>query len=171
MNNKETVTQADLMTIIEDFITKSAGLSFSKGFDGAISIFQKSDAKTIEVRRSDLVEVLARKDAEGKEFVQVNLSTGKKILLTESLVGFKPQPVADLDVTKLPKVVTTVDLVSVLEAIEESSSSEQPSTGDTEMLKKVFNSILLGGEEVGFDLSKERSWLRRLPTIITKASA
>src|SRR4051812_28637785 len=118
MDNKEIVTRADLLIIIEDFVSKSAGLTFSKGNDGVFSIVQKSDSKTMPMKSVELSEVLSRKDADGKEFVQINFVTGKKILLTDTLIGFKPSPVPDLDVTKLPKVVTTVDLVSVLEAIE-----------------------------------------------------
>lgn len=170
-NNKEMVTQHDLLTIIEDFIAKSAGLSLARGNDGDLAIQQKGDTKKIKVRRGDLIDVLARKDAEGKEFVQVNFSSGRKILLTDQLIGFKPLPVPELDITKLPKVVTTLDLLSVFEAIEESVTTMGGRPEDTETLKKVFQSILLGGEDVGFDLTTEKSWLRRLPAVSSKASA
>jgi hypothetical protein len=162
--NKELVTQHDLLSIIEDFIAKSQGLQLEKETSGSLAISQKGDSKKIKVKLTDLVDVLARKDAEGKEFVQVNFITGKKILLTDQLIGFKPFPVPDLDVSKLPKVVTTVDLLSVFEAIEDS-------TEEADTLKKVFQSILMGGEDVGFDLTTERTWLRRLPGVVPKASA
>jgi hypothetical protein len=168
--NKELVTQHDLTSIIEDFIQKSAGLKMVKPTDGEISISQKGDMKRINMKVAELVDVLARKDSEGKEFVQINFISGKKILLTDELIGFKPFPVPELDVTKLPKVVTTVDLMSVFEAIEEAvTSSSRPE--DADALKKVYQSILLGGEDIGFDLTTERSWLRRLPVITSKASA
>jgi len=170
-DNKELVTQHDLLTIIEDFISKSAGLLLAKGIDGDLAISQKGDAKKIKVRKGELIDVLARKDAEGKEFVQINFSSGRKILLTDQLIGFKPLPVAELDISKLPKVVTTLDLVSVFEAIEESVTTMGGRPEDTETLKKVFQSILLGGEDVGFDLTTEKSWLRRLPAVTSKASA
>ena len=95
----------------------------------------------------------------------------EKILLTDQLIGFKPWPVPELDISKLPKVVTTLDLLSVFEAIEESVTTMSGRPEDTDTLKKVFNSILLGGEDIGFDLTTERSWLRRLPAIPSKASA
>ena len=168
--NKELVSQHDLLSIIEDFVAKSGGLVIDKDDGGGVAISQKGDSKSIKVKTTELTDVLSRKDAEGKEFVQINFTTGKKILLTDQLIGFKPFPIPDLDVSKLPKVVTTVDLLSVFEAIEDAvSTASRPEEADT--LKRVFNSILLGGEDAGFDLSTERLWLRRLPGVISKASA
>ncbi len=172
MNNnaKEIVSQHDLLSVIEDYISKSAGLSVSKEVDGAFAISQKGDEKKLKIKLVELVDVLSRRDSDGKEFIQVNFVSGKKILLTDQLVGFKPMPVSDLDVTKLPKVVTTLDLLSVFEAIEESvTTTSRPE--DTETLKKVFHSIVLGAEDVGFDVTTERSWLRRLPAVTSKQSA
>ena len=169
-NDKEIVTQQDLLTVISDFVSKSTGLSLVHDTEGLVFISQKNDSKRIRFKKFELADVLVRADADGREFVQVNLSSGKKILLTDQLVGFKPLPVGDLDVTKLPKVVTTMDLLSVFEAIEDAISATIPQKEEAETLKRVFQSILTGGEDVGFDLSLERSWLRRLPTIITKSS-
>ncbi|MDZ4677838.1 MAG: hypothetical protein SGI74_10045 [Oligoflexia bacterium] len=171
-NDKEFVTQHDLMTIIEDFISKSAGLVLAKSNEGDVAICQKGDSKKIKVKSAELADVLVRKDADGKEFVQINFASGRKILLTDQLIGFKPFPVADLDVTKLPRVVTTLDLLSVFEAIEEAvTSASDGRAEETETLKRVFNSIILGGEEIGFDLTTERSWIRRLAVVGSKTSA
>src|ERR1017187_5916960 len=169
-SDHELVSQQDLLTVIEDFVSKSQGLSLVQDADGNITVAQKNDSKKLRFRRFELADVLVRKDGDGREFVQVNLASGKKILLTDQLVGFKPMPIGDLDVTKLPKVVTTMDLLSVFEAIEDAISSTMPQKEEAEALKRVFQSILQGGEDVGFDLSLERSWLRRLPSIITKSS-
>lgn len=174
MNNaKEVVTQHDLLSIIQDFVSKSSGLSANTNLEGEVVIGQKGDAKEIKLRKTDLLDVLVRKDSEGKEFIQVNLIEERKILLTDQLVGFKPHPITDLDVSKLPKVVTTLDLISVFEAIEEASAVNRTgvSSEDTETLKKVFQAILQGGEDVGFNLTMERSWLKRLPSVGSKASA
>jgi hypothetical protein len=171
-SEKELVTQQDLISIIEDFVSKCSGLTLIERNNGDFAISQRGDAKKIKIKKTDLVDVLVRKDGEGKEFVQVNLASGRRMLLTDQLVGFKPFNSADLESAKLPKVVTTLDLLSVFEAIEESVSSHT-SVGheDSETLKRVFNAILLGGEDIGFDLSTERSWLKRLPTITSKTSA
>ena len=172
-SDKEMVSQLDLLTIIEDFIGKSSGLSLTDKTNSDVSVWQKGDSKKIKIKKMELSDVLLRKDGEGKEFVQINLSTGRRILLTDQLVGFKPIPVAELDVAKLPRVVTTLDLLSVFEAIEESftaTNSTSPND-DSETLRRVFNAILLGGEDVGFDLSTERSWLKRLSIVPARASS
>jgi hypothetical protein len=86
-------------------------------------------------------------------------------------VGFKPTETFGLDMAKIPKVVTTPDLMSVFEAIEESMSSDIQNEHELEILKKVYQSILQGGELAGFDLKFERNWLSRLLASRIKASA
>ncbi|MCC6277309.1 MAG: hypothetical protein IT289_05280 [Oligoflexia bacterium] len=171
MSNKELVTSQDLISIIFDYVSKSSGLGWASKGDLDYTIIQKSDSKSVQIKKSELSDVLVRKDPEGREFVQINFVTGKKILLTDQLIGFKPQPFSDLDVSKLPRVVTTLDLLSVFEAIEESASTAEEKAEDTDMLKKVFNSILLGGEDIGLDLGVERTWLKRLAAVKIKTSA
>jgi hypothetical protein len=168
--DKEFVSQDELLTIIEDYISVSEGLSSKRSTEGHFTITQKGDARSLTLKAGELADVLTRKDAEGKTFVQVNFHGGRKILLTEQLIGFKPVPVNNIDITKLPKVVTTLDLLSVFEAIEESISTASPAD-ETEILKRVFQSILAGAEQAGFDLSNEKLWLKRLPTHTSKASA
>lgn len=155
---------------ILSFIGRTSGLTF-KRLGQHLEVSQKCDMKTLKVNVLELSEVLSRTDGDGKEFIQINLLDGRKILLTESLIGFKPFESLGLDMTKLPKVVTTPDLTSVLEAIEDALSSEWAPDNEVEVLKKVFNSILLGGELVGFDLHIEKKWLDRVVTSNLQASA
>ncbi len=129
---------------------------------GDIEIYQKADDRKIRFSTQDVNDVLNREDREGKAFVQVNFASGKKILLTDALVGFKPEPRANLDLNRLPKVVTTPDLLSVFEAIEEVINAEITNDEEVEVLKEVYQSILSGGESVGFDLKSERVWISRL---------
>jgi hypothetical protein len=154
---------------INDFVAKSAGLK-SRVEDTAIRIRQNTDGKTIAITIADLEEVIQRIDADGHMFLQVNFLSGKKILLTQNLIGFKPVPSRGLDLSKLPKVVTTPDLLSVVEAIEDSISSPPTQTDELDLLKRVFDSVLRGAEAVGFDITPERLWLQRLGRN-TKASA
>jgi hypothetical protein len=135
-----------------------------------MQILQHTDGKTISFPIVQLDEVIARVDGEGNAFLQVNFRSGKKILLTENLIGFKPAPSKGLDLGKLPKVVTTPDLISVVEAIEDSLGAPTP-TEEVDVLKKVFDSVLRGAEAVGFDLTPERMWLQRLGSNSNKASA
>ena len=94
----------------------------------------------------------------------------KKILITERLIGFKPAvrktgallagqgaPTKSTRATsKLPRVVTTPDLVSVLEAMEDAAESADR---DLTVLRELFDSIVRGAERAGFDVEKEKAWL------------
>lgn len=155
---------------IRDFISKSAGLKSSHSSPEKLDILQRTDGKTISFPIAELEEVISRVDADGTAFLQVNFESGKKILLTENLIGFKPVPCTGLDLNKLPKVVTTPDLLSVVEAIEDSMGTRGAGE-EVDVLKRVFDSVLRGAEAVGFDLTPERMWLQRLSHGTNKASA
>jgi hypothetical protein len=152
-----------LIERIKQFVSQSSGLSLDVTQD-SIDIHQKTDERTIKFKLEDLGDVLTREDKEGKSFIQVNFVTGRKILLTDTLIGFKPEPRASLDLSRLPRVVTTPDLMSVFEAIEEVMNSDGKNNEEVTVLKEVYHSILTGGEAVGFDLKSERVWLSRLLT-------
>ena len=156
---------------IKEFVSKSSGLrSRSQDGENTMHIAQSADGKGIIFSTADLEEVIQRIDSDGQMFLQVNFASGKKILLTQNLIGFKPAPSRGLDLSKLPKVVTTPDLLSVVEAIEDSITAQPTQTDELDVLKKVFDSVLRGAEAVGFDTTPERIWLQSL-TRKTKASA
>lgn len=155
---------------IRDFISKSTGLRSRLAEADRLHISQNADGKAIAFSVSDLEDVISRIDSDGHVFLQVNFLSGKKILLTQNLIGFKPAPARGLDLGKLPKVVTTPDLLSVVEAIEDSISAVPSQPEEIEILKKVFDSVLRGAEAVGFDTTPERLWLQQLARQ-TKATA
>ena len=150
------------MEIICNFIQTSPGLMAKAGHNGTICIQQRVDGKSLDLLSEDIEEVISRLDSDGHGFLQINFLDGQKILLTQRLVGFKPAPSPGLDMTKLPKVVTTPDLISVVEAIEDNLNSENSHPIELDILRKVFDSVVSGGEAIGFDLAKERDWLHRL---------
>ena len=127
-----------------------------------MKISQNTDGKGIAFFIADLEEVIARIDSDGHAFLQINFNSGKKILLTDNLIGFKPSPSRGLDLAKLPKVVTTPDLLSVVEAIEDSMTTDPAHVDEIDILKRVFDSVLRGAEAVGFDTTPERLWLQSL---------
>ena len=94
----------------------------------------------------------------------------KKLLLTDTLVGFKPMPLPGLDMRKIPKVVTTPDLIGVIEAIEDSLSSNV-SHEEMESLRQLFFSVIDGAEHVGFNLQQEKMWLNQIARNSGKATA
>lgn len=155
---------------INDFVAKSAGLRSRVADATLMQISQSTDGKGIAFAIADLEEVIPRMDSDGHVFLQVNFLSGKKILLTENLIGFKPVPSRGLDLGKLPKVVTTPDLLSVVEAIEDTMTSTPEQPEELDVLKRVFDSVLRGAEAVGFDITPERVWLQSLGRN-TKASA
>ena len=163
-------SKREQVTLISEFISKSAGLKSRLNEDKEIHILQNTDGKKIKFEIANLEEVISRVDADGQDFLQINFINGKKILLTENLIGFKPIPSTGLDLSKLPKVVTTPDLVSVVEAIEDTMASA-PNNDELDVLRRVFDSVLRGAEAVGFDLTPERLWLQRLSQNSNKASA
>lgn len=156
---------------IKTFVADSQGLSIvDSPLTDYMVIEQKMDRKRITINCFDLDEVMVRQDEAGKSFLQVNFTSGKKILITETLVGFRPLGLFGLDMEKIPKVVTTPDIQSVFEAIQEvlQSNDEQD---ELDVLRKVYDSVLCGGESVGFDLKEERKVLACLPSRMWTASA
>lgn len=160
----------DNFVVISTYIERTTGLQ-SKADGQQLSIFQKIDGRSIRFAIQSVEEVLTRQDAEGNEFLQVNFIDGKKILITEKLVGFKPAETQGLDLRKLPKVVTTPDLVSVVEAIEESVNSHGYKSEEIDVLRRVFDSVLHGAEAVGFEVGAERNWLNFIANVKYKPSA
>lgn len=159
--NPENEKQEQIGQILE-FVAKSSGLRSRTPDTEHLQISQNADGKMLNIAAADLEEVIHRVDSDGQVFLQVNFSNGKKILLTQNLIGFKPAPSRGLDLAKLPKVVTTPDLLSVVEAIEDSMSSTPTQPEELDVLKKVFDSVLRGAEAVGFDTTPERIWLQGL---------
>jgi hypothetical protein len=153
------------------FVDKSNGLSSKVTEGGYVTVQQQIDGKLFRFSFEELNEVLQRFDADGKQFIQVNFQSGNKVLFTDTLVGFKPRETVGLDMSKIPRVVTTPDLISVFEAIEDSLSSDLTPDHEIDILKKVFTAILHGGENAGFDLTFEKRWLARLVPGKFKASA
>lgn len=160
--------------LITKFVAEADGLELATDkIDEKVQfkIKQNSDGKEIRFTEDTIEEVLERHDSDGRSFLQVNFWSGKKVLLTDKLIGFKPLPLKGLDLRRLPKVVTTPDLVSVVEAIEDTLNMDQPKYEEVEVLRKVFDSVYRGAEEVGFDLSAEKTWLHCISSMRTKASA
>lgn len=139
--------------------------SFKYSFTGtSIEIIQSEDQKRIEIENERIEKVLVREDVDGSNFLQINFISGEKILITKALIGFKPHELNNFDASRIPKVVTTVDLISVSSAIEELFEAEETATSlaEIEVLKKIYQSILFGAEEVGFKISTEKRWLSRI---------
>ena len=170
MSQPSVSEQSGQVLQINDFVAKSSGLR-AREEAGSLEILQTTDGKVIVFPITQLEEVIQRIDADGGNFLQVNFTSGKKILLTQNLIGFKPAAARGLDLGKLPKVVTTPDLLSVVEAIEDSLSTAPEQKEEIDVLKKVFDAVLKGAEAVGFDTTSERVWMQSLSRPDQKANA
>lgn len=136
------------------------------GSDKNQVLLQTADGKSLQIKPQSIDSVLKRDDSEGNPFLQVNFINGSKVLLTKHLIGFKPSEGYGLNETRLPKVVTTPDLLSIIDVIADADDFDQ---NEFDVLRKVYLSILDGGEAVGFDLSRERQWLSQLNIFIATA--
>ncbi len=161
-----TTKQLELLQSILEFAMRSSDLEVEQLTLDQVRIRQKIDGHMLVIRASRLQDILMRNDADGRSFVQVNFHDGLKILITERLIGFKPAvrkvgtPTAGQGAptsnSKLPRVVTTPDLLSVLEAMEDAAESADR---DLTVLRELFDSIVRGAERAGFDVEKEKAWL------------
>ena len=163
--------QQEHMTEIVSFVERATGLKLVKESGSAVRIVQKADGKSVAFAPVDIEDVLFRSDTEAQEFLQINFSSGKKILVTRALIGFKPLALQGLDNAKLPRVVTTPDVLSVFEAIQDALHADDADEREVVLLKKVFEAVLAGGESVVFDLGVERSWLARIPNTLSRTAA
>jgi hypothetical protein len=170
--------QLELLLQISNFVGRSPGLRQDKRLEpvpaDSLLVRQTIDGKQLAILASALDDVLFRVDADGQDFIQINFSSGTKILLTGALIGFKPAKLPSTVPANLPKVVTTPDIVSVFEAMQEALHSGEGGAGakdDLALLRRVFEAVVSGGEAAGFDLAQERQWLGRIPTQQIRATA
>ena len=155
-------TTAPLVKSIVSFVSQSRGLRFLESGTDELIISQSIDGKYLTVNTNTITEVLPRKDSKKDLFLQVNFSDGKKVILTDNLIGFKPASYSDLDMNRLPKVVTTPDLISFIEVLEDSLYDTEVSMDEIKDVKQYFESVLIGAEAIGFNLICERVWIARL---------
>lgn len=160
--------QQKLVADILRFLKRSTGLQGAVAENGRLRVLQVADNKAIHLEILEIEDVIDRSDVAGEDFIQVNFRNGQKILLTHTLIGFKPRAPKGLDSTRVPRVVTTPDVVNVFEAIQDAVHISGPTSHEVSLLKKVYEAVISGGEAVGFNLSEERAWLSRISTSSTK---
>lgn len=167
MSSKHPQTAAPL-NLIYNFLDDSTNFDVDWN-NGDLRITQKIDSKSIVIPPTAVGEVLERQDTDGKNFLQINFSSQVKILITETLIGFKPAEIPTLDMNKIPKVVTTPDLVSVQQALQDCLYYDQ--FEDLEVLKKVYLAILSGAVKSGFPMEDESTWIQSFSSHQIKAAA
>ena len=165
-------TATESMDQILHFLESQSSFKFSMN-DLDLEITQKEDLKFIRFKLEMIERVIERVDYDGSQFIQINFTSGLKLLVTRNLIGFKPYEVVGFDTSKIPKVVTTVDLSSITKAIEDMSDDTDSVDSLTEMevLRKVYQSILFGALAVGFEMRSEKDWFTNYLLHLAPASA
>lgn len=163
--------QQKLVADVLRFLRVAEGLRELRLDAYRFQVRQLIDNKAIVIDGREIDDVILRSDVSGDEFVQVNFSNGKKILLTKTLIGFKPSAHRGLEAARIPRVVTTPDVLNVFEAIQDAIHLSGADSDEVNLLKKVFDCVLAGGEAIGFDLSAERAWLARISFSATQFSS
>lgn len=149
------------MNEIVNFLELQSSFEFKINED-TFELVQLEDLKKLVINYEKIEKVIKRKDVDGADFLQINYCNSElKVLITKSLIGFKPVELNGLTIEKMPRVVTTIDLKSVKMGIEDIFSSEetQDSLAEIQILKKIYKSILRGAEQVGFNMCAEKHWL------------
>ena len=159
MKKTNTENTSQNMNEILNFLENKAHFKFSV-VNETIQLTQNEDQKNIDINNEQIEKVITRQDLDGSHFLQINFISGHKILITQALIGFKPYEMVGFDASRIPKVVTTVDLLSVSKAMEELFDSDETpnSKAEIEVLKKVYQSIMVGAENIGFKMSTEIRW-------------
>ncbi len=150
------------MEMVIEFLESSTGLNYKKLETGNIRISQKVDGKHIHLSVEEITSVIPREDYKKDTFIQINFSGGKKILLTDQLIGFKPAAIEGINIETLPKVVATPDLVGLFEALEDCLTSKTTNVSMLLELRQASMSIIEGAESIGIDLTQEKIWLKRI---------
>lgn len=160
----------DYSQVISDYVRSAKGLDLH-GLNGEkIDILQKEDTRVLSVVFENIKEVLFRYNEEYKNFLQINFKNGKKVLLTDRLIGFPPKSSLDAEGIKLPQVVSTLDMLSFFDMTEEYLQSESCSVSELVALKRVCDLILESAMDVGFDVSSDRTWFHQISYSLNKAS-
>ncbi len=170
MKHLKQVHQDESFQAIVDYVKSASGYGVQAD-TVKVTLVQSTDGKVLTISKESLKSVLKRKDDNGQPFLQINFEDGNKILVTENLIGFRPEEIPELDMRRIPKVVTTPDLRSIFDAIQEALHSQEEAQSELEILRRIFESVITGGEAIGFDLASEKEWLRRIPTQVFPASA
>ena len=164
MKKNDLDSASENMNTVINFLEKQSQYTLEFPEENLLSLTQNEDLKKINIKTMLIEKVMVRVDSEANEFLQVNFNHGHKILITKSLVGFKPHELVGFDISRIPRVVTTMDLVSVSKAIEDLFDIEEtPDTrAEIEVLKRVYQSILVGAENIGFKMCAEKKWISSL---------
>ncbi|MBE8162641.1 MAG: hypothetical protein HAW63_01470 [Bdellovibrionaceae bacterium] len=132
------------------FINKASGLQIKKSTNDYIIIEQLEDKSFLKIFFHHIDYISFSKDARKESYIQLNFINNTKCILTSDLIGFSPVKSLLLNKNSLPEVVSSIDLLNILEAFE-ASLRNSGNSEDFLFLNQVYNAVLNGGKKVGME--------------------
>ena len=160
MYNLYALSKNQQKKLIIEAIKEASGIKLEEYSEEGFLLCQVKDGKFYELFLNDVVEVFRSKT--GEKATQVNLKEGRKILLTSDWIGFPPYTFSPVLEELTAKVVTTFDLKTLIDCMESKLQKATSSEHELHLLDGLFFSVLKGGEQVGFDCSKERRYFKKI---------
>lgn len=132
------------------FIKKTRGLRVKNQNLTSITIEQKEDKSFLKIFFHQISHISLASETKKEDYIQINFINKTKCILTESLIGFAPIKSLLLDKNSLPEVVSSIDLLNILEAFE----ANLRNSGEIEdflFLNQVYHAVLNGGKHIGLE--------------------
>ncbi len=128
----------------------------------SLLICQLEDDKRYELFFNDILEVFpANLEATENFSFQVNLRESRKILITSQWIGFPPHMYSNHLEGLISQVVTTKDLKNLIVDLQKAFHKAH-NEHEIYLLEGLFFAVLEGGEQVGFDFTRERQYFKKI---------
>lgn len=136
--------------ILLQFIKNAKGLRVKQQGQNFITIEQLEDKSFLKVFFYQIRHVSQSPESNKDSYIQINFTNNTKCILTDNLIGFAPIKSFLLDKNALPEVVSSMDLLNIIEAFESNlRNSGEPE--DFLFLNQVYHSVLNGGKHIGIE--------------------
>ena len=136
-----------------NYLEKHSELTILKKKSDFIKVKQPDDQMNLTISFSEIDSTYVQIDSLGKKYLQINLNDGGRLLLTQRVIGFEAKKDSRLRSGFLPDVVTTLDLLNIMEAFESSLRDGHQSEEEQYLLNKAFRAIAKGATRIGFNVS------------------
>lgn len=143
------ITMEHKNTLLQ-FIKKTEGLRIKQQAQYYIVIEQIEDKSFLKIFFHHISHISFSSEKQNGHYIQVNFTNHTKCILTNHLIGFAPVKSLLLDKNALPEVVSSMDLLNIIEAFE----SNLRNSGEAEnflFLNQVYHAVLNGGKQVGIE--------------------
>lgn len=155
---KTSVITTEKKSILLNFINKAKGLRIKKQDKNIIVIEQLEDKSCLKIFFHNIHYISFAKDSVNGQYMQIDFTNKTKCILTDNLIGFAPVKSLLLNKNALPEVVSSIDLLNIIEAFE----AHLRNSGVAEeflFLNQVYHAVVNGGKQIGIE------WNFNTPTL------